>query len=316
MRLPFIDKLKALAMMLVVWGHTMYFCMYHEENASDPVLNIICTFHVPLFFFLSGFVISEAPDIHKFLRKARKFLVPMLVVGFINALLFDGVRDFFLNDGHFGYWYLLMLTVFYLLLVPFRYASSFPFTLALSTAFWLVMYLCIDSSNVVISALNPGGAFAYWPFFIIGYICRKYFLIGGLARRFAPAFIVGKPWFAALLVVVYLTLLVLSFRRIDNLPLAFDFTIALVAIAALMTLFFHFGDSRTFIDRQFLLIGNSTLDIYIYHYFFIRIINLDFLKAQSLPVEIAVTITLTIAIVYCSIAIGRLVAHLSPSSSS
>ena len=124
MRLYYIDKLKALAMLLVVMGHTLYFCTWHETPSNDVVLNIICTFHVPLFFFLSGFVISQLPDVRKFLVKARKFLVPMLIVGFVNALVFDGVRDFFLNGGHFGYWYLLTLTVFYLLLIPFRFMDG------------------------------------------------------------------------------------------------------------------------------------------------------------------------------------------------
>ena len=59
MRLYYIDKMKALAMLLVVMGHTIYFCIWHEASFSDAVLNIICTFHVPLFFFLSGFVIKQ-----------------------------------------------------------------------------------------------------------------------------------------------------------------------------------------------------------------------------------------------------------------
>ena len=302
----YIDKLKALAMLLVVWGHTMYFCMYHEQaDNSDPVLSIICTFHVPLFFFLSGFVISHPPGITKFLRKARKFLVPMLVVGFVNALLFGGMREFFLDSGHFGYWYLLTLTIFYLLLVPFKHTDNkknnvklFLADSGMAIAFWLVMYFSTDSPSAIISALNPWGAFAYWPFFFIGYICRKYSLTD---------YIIGKPWLTVFLLVAYLILLVSSFSHIDSLPLALELTIALTAIAALVALFFHFGDSRTFIDRLLLLIGNSTLNIYIYHYFFIRIINLEFLKTQSLPIEMAVTITLTIIIACGLISVSKLI---------
>ena len=305
-RLLYIDKLKALAMLLVVWGHTMYFCMYHEQsNINDPVLNIICTFHVPLFFFLSGFVISSPPDIRKFLGKARKFLVPMLLVGFVNALLFHGVRDFFLNGGHFGYWYLLTLTIFYLLLMPFRahwfssgsLVGAFLVDSVMAVALWLVLFISVDTSNVVIAALNPWGAFAYWPFFIIGFLLRKYDLI---------SYIVCKKWLAILLVLAYLTLLIVSFRSIDSLPLILDFSIALTAIAALVALFSLFSHSNTFVDRQMLLIGNSTLDIYIYHYFFIRLIDLEFLKSQNILVCLVVTIALTIAITYCSMAVGRI----------
>ena len=309
-RLIYIDKLKALAMLLVVWGHTMYFCMYHEQtNSSDPILTIICTFHVPLFFFLSGFVISTPPDIRKFLIKARKFLVPMIIVGFVNALLFKGVRDFFLNGGHFGYWYLLTLTLFYLMLIPFRVTKDnlnptpnrvvwFLADSAIAIVFWLGMYFFIDTSNVVIAALNPWGAFSYWPFFIIGFFLRKYNLIG---------YITGKTWLTMLFVVAYLTLLIATFSNIDSLPLIISFIIALVAIAALLSIFHSFSNSNTFLDRQLLTIGNSTLDIYIYHYFFIRLINLEFLKTQSIFVELIVTVTLAIMIAYSSIAVGRVI---------
>ena len=67
--------------------------------------------------------------------------------------------------------------------------------------------------------------------------------------------------------------------------------------------------SETCVDRFLLLIGNSTLDIYVYHYFFIRFINLDFLCSQFLVVEMTVTAALTIFIAYCSMLVGRLVRH-------
>ena len=304
-RLPYIDKLKALAMLLVVWGHTMYFCMYHEqEGINDPVLSIICTFHVPLFFFLSGFIISHSPDIRKFLHKARKFLMPMLIVGFVNALLFGGVRDFFLNGGHFGYWYLLTLTIFYLMLVPFQTTEgrkdfkSFVIDGAIAVGLWAILVYSMKPVHVIITALNPWAIFAYWPFFILGYLCRKYSLI---------RFITGKRWLSFVLTLVYIALLVASFSHIRSLPIILDFFIALVAIAALVAIFHSFSNSSTFLDRQLLLIGNSTLDIYIYQYFLIRLIDLECLKSQSLIVEIAITATLTVAIAYASMAMGKII---------
>lgn len=300
-RLLYIDKLKALAMILVVWGHTMYFCIYHEhtETIFDPLLSIICTFHVPLFFFLSGVVISTPPDFRKFLGKSRRFLVPMLVVGFINALLIGLVADFFLNDGHNGYWYLLTLTLFYLLLLPFRYkerlTTSKTLDILLALAIWVAAYFSTGIDSVIISALNPWAVFAYWPFFMIGFFCRKYSLL---------PYITGKTWLTVLLLLAYLLLLIISFPQIKHLPLIIDFTSAVLAIAALVALFYHFSDSQTFIDRQLLLIGGNTLQIYIYHYFFIRFIDLSFLIHHSLLIEIVVTSLLTILIVYGSITIS------------
>lgn len=305
MRIPYVDKLKALAMLLVVWGHTMYFCIYHEERSNDPILNIICTFHVPLFFFLSGFVVSKAPDVHKFLRKAYKFMMPMLVVGFINALLFDGVRDFFLNGGHFGYWYLLTLTIFYLLLMPFQLTNgkkdfrAFIKDVVMAVAIWGAIIVLMHYFDDALSPLNLWGAFSFWPFFVIGYLFRKYY---SLTIR-----LIDRPIKAVVLSLSYIILLVFSYPNIDHLPLLLDFAIALVAIAALFALFRIFSESNTFVDRQMLLIGNSTLDIYIYHYFFIRCINLQGIIGQSLFVEFIVTSFLALAILYASLFLGKLV---------
>jgi fucose 4-O-acetylase-like acetyltransferase len=322
-RLPYIDKLKALAMLLVIMGHTFYFCMYHEGDFRNPIFSIICTFHVPLFFFLSGFVINRAPDLHKFFRKARRFLMPMLVVGLINAVLIGRIKDFFLNGGHNGYWYLLTLTIFYMLLIPFqltnktsdkaalptnrRLAVAFLTDCALAVMIWGIIILVRKLPENYLQPFNTWAAFAYWPFFIIGFIFRKYALTD---------IITSKPWISfSLLLAVYVLLVVTFFKNIDHLPVILDFIIALSAITALIALFYTFNNSTTFMDRQLLLIGNSTLDIYIYHYFFIRFINLEGLEQYGIVVELTVTATLTILIAYGSLAIGKAVRRLLPSAS-
>ena len=322
-RLPYIDKLKALAMLLVIMGHTFYFCMYHESDFRNPIFSIICTFHVPLFFFLSGFVINRAPDLHKFLRKARRFLMPMLVVGLINAVLIGRIRDFFINGGHNGYWYLLTLTIFYMLLIPFqltnktsdkaalptnrRLAVAFLTDCALAVMIWGIIILVRKLPENYLQPFNTWAAYAYWPFFIIGFIFRKYALTD---------IITSKPWISfSLLLAVYVLLVITFFKNIDHLPVILDFIIALSAITALIALFYTFNNSTTFMDRQLLLIGNSTLDIYIYHYFFIRFINLEGLEQYGIVVELTVTAILTILIAYGSLAIGKAVRRLLPSAS-
>ena len=278
--------------------------MYHEQSVDDELFSIICTFHVPLFFFVSGIVLSLPPGIEKLLRKCRRLLVPMLVVGFANALLIGRVRDFFITGGHNGYWYLLTLALFYIFLLPFNLTKErkgiAPFFVdaVMAVGIWFLLFFSMRLPYTIADAFNPGGAFAFWPYFIIGFICRKYSL---------TRFITGRAWLAIVLTVAYVVLVVLSFNQIDSLPLMVELTIGLTAIAALMAVFHHFNDRSAFFHHQLILIGRSTLDIYIYHYFFIRFINLDFLKAQSLPVELITTATLTIAIVYASMGIGIIV---------
>ena len=295
MRLPYIDKLKALAMLLVVMGHTIYFSIWNENVHDDAVLNIICTFHVPLFFFLSGFVIRQPAIGVKLLNKVRRFMVPMLVVGFINALLIGKVKDFFLTSGHNGYWYLLTLTCFYLLLSAFLFnrfrklIPSFLTDIVIAVIFWLLLSKIFTLFDPQCEPLNLGGAFAYWPYFIAGHLCRKY----GVEK-----FITGKLWITVILLLSYLTFVVVCYNRLGNMSVFMEYAVAFVAITALLALFHHFDNSSTFFDRQLILIGNNTLHIYVFHYFFIRFINLSFLQTASTAIELLVVIPLTLAISY------------------
>ena len=291
-------------MLMVVMGHTIYFCIYHEELPNDHIFNIICTFHVPLFFFLSGFVITIPPSIKKFLMKARKFLVPMLVVGFINALLINKIKLFFLNGGHNGYWYLLTLTLFYMVLIPFQFNKSenkyksFIIDIIIALSVWILFYLSMRLSNIVIIALNPWGAYSFWPFFIIGFLCRKYNFTDYLIKSLK---------LTSIFTISYLLLVIIFFYQLNHLPVYLDFIIALVAITSFVGLFSKFENSNTWIDKQLIMIGNHTLGIYIYHYFLIRFINIEFLKTQHIITELFCITILTLFIVYISISIDILI---------
>ena len=293
-------------MFMVVMGHTIYFCMYHETTFHDDIFNLICTFHVPLFFFLSGFVINTPPNIAKFITKACRFLTPMLIIGTINALLIYRLKDFFLNGGHNGYWYLLTLTIFYMMMMIFNINKSnnkyksFVFDIIIAFCIWLIFYFLLHIPNIIIDALNPWGAYAFWPFFIIGYFCRKYKIIDYFTKSIIPTI---------LCIVTYLIIVFILFDQLKHLSVYMDFCIALVAIAALIGIVIKFEQSNSWLDRQLLFIGTHTLDIYIYHYFFIRFINLDFLITKNTFIELFIITLLTIAIVYGSLALRFIIYH-------
>ena len=60
-RIQYIDRLKGLAILLVVIGHLMAFCTHGERN---PIYEVICSFHMPLFMFLSGLVLTYTPPLY------------------------------------------------------------------------------------------------------------------------------------------------------------------------------------------------------------------------------------------------------------
>src|ERR1035437_8554233 len=80
-----LDIAKGLGILLVIWGH-----------AVCPVKAYFYTFHVPLFFLLSGFVFNESYSLKAtFYKKIKSLLIPffffliLLRLGFIIIHLID-----------------------------------------------------------------------------------------------------------------------------------------------------------------------------------------------------------------------------------
>ncbi len=72
-----VDIAKGIGIILVVWGHTR----------PCPVVNEICMFHMPLFFFLAGcFLKSESLKVVLY-KRTRTLLVPLLFFYLVSLLV-------------------------------------------------------------------------------------------------------------------------------------------------------------------------------------------------------------------------------------
>lgn len=99
------DAIKALAIILVVWGHAIqYFHGHGYDYWSDPVFKAIYGFHMPIFAWVSGYLFSRSIRRHKprdlILRKARSLLLPCITWGIVMgcaSLLYDIVSGFMPN---------------------------------------------------------------------------------------------------------------------------------------------------------------------------------------------------------------------------
>ena len=111
-RIDYIDALKGFAILLMVMGHSLswqfadYPILFTDANPSVDFIkatvihDFIYSFHMPLFFMLSGYFMHIKRGIWgTILNKSRRLLVPYVATGFILFLL----------RGYFGYWFLLSL---------------------------------------------------------------------------------------------------------------------------------------------------------------------------------------------------------------
>lgn len=88
-RLNFIDELKGFAILCVVIGHVMLFCL--KSSDTSLCYHIITSFHMPLFAFLSGLMFKSKVGFKatatKFGMQTVKLLIPFMTVGMAYTYL-------------------------------------------------------------------------------------------------------------------------------------------------------------------------------------------------------------------------------------
>ena len=185
-RLFYIDQLKGFAILLVVVGHVLEFCLYPGKSSFSH--DVIYSFHMPLFAFLSGLVFTSLSDYKKagkkLFKQSYRLLVPFLTMGIIYAYTIRKGEGFLLQPYKLGLWYLLFLwqcyiitniyNVFLLPLVKERRILN-----VITDVLWLIiiwgilkfiMNLCQPDVNNFIGSVHLS---KLYPFFFIGCILNK-----------------------------------------------------------------------------------------------------------------------------------------------
>ena len=181
-RLLHIDIARGIAIILVIIGHSI-------TDNYNIVNRTILSFHMPLFFVISGLLYSAKPEISKneqIRKKAYSLLVPQITLGSI-ALLYDiafayytGANLSSLNiiDCFTRWWFLLVQFEVQLILIIFpsllgKNTSAF-FTCILSLLFAALFQLVPGKFNNLILYISviPMAMF----FFSLGHLSKYIFL--------------------------------------------------------------------------------------------------------------------------------------------
>lgn len=112
-RIVSIDALKGFTILCVVLGHAIQFSLTNPFESH--LQNYIYSFHVPLFIFLSDFVMCKSDfSLRQLKKRMYQLLVPFFFVAIITALITKG--SFELSDWYNiietpdeGLWFLLVL---------------------------------------------------------------------------------------------------------------------------------------------------------------------------------------------------------------
>lgn len=185
-----IDIIKGLAILLIVFGHSI--CEF-PINLHSMLPNVLPTclaeFNLHLFFIVSGFLFSFNDDWTTFLtKKLSRLIIPYIVFGIVSTTL----RILFSSFTHSGaptliealfrilsgrtYWFLYVL---FFILITCRLTNflrlKHEYALAVLTGIFILSYIVLRQTN-----LCPTNAFMryifFLPFFSLGYFLKKRYL--------------------------------------------------------------------------------------------------------------------------------------------
>lgn len=80
-RIEYIDALKGLAIFFVLWGHSLQYLKNEADFFHNPIFEFIYSFHMPLFFMISGFFFNSSLKLNfkEFIyKKTIQLLLPCI----------------------------------------------------------------------------------------------------------------------------------------------------------------------------------------------------------------------------------------------
>ncbi len=191
----YLDVLKGVTIFLVVVGHAFHFGFSYYDS---PLLYVLRSIDMPIFLLLSGMLASGSLDYtlggvkDYWLKKTRQLLLPLSILPFIYAILYNiDIKHLVFDRMHGGYWFTLCLFEMFVLLYGVRYIdkvfnkSKSIYVEVLLLLISLAFVLLIDepwrlAHRISWEALSWGKTNYLYYYFIFGYILGKYPHVEGL----------------------------------------------------------------------------------------------------------------------------------------
>ncbi|WP_348717374.1 acyltransferase [uncultured Alistipes sp.] len=287
-RQGWIDAMRGFAIFLVVVGHIEMFML--EPVEESVLVRIIYLFHIPLFFFISGYLsMNKAdkmswPEFGKSLLNSFRRLVLPAMIFFV---LLNWIDPYYatlsslpdkLYSGFFGgYWFTLVL--FYILVVISVIRSLFRVGSPWFAIIVFAVLLLSLTSPLILSKLNIGLEHRCLKLLCVRMFIDnlQFYMFGVLCRRYNLRFdrILKRAGWA--IISLFIIAVIVKMKIDSNTPLyvrvLFSFHSAVVKYLGILSCVVFFAAYRDYFQQRnklssFLVsCGKRSLDIYFIHYF-------------------------------------------------
>ena len=333
-RLEYVDAMRGITMILVVYSHIlMYYGYEHDFSQLYSYNSFIGLFRMPLFFFVSGFVLYKASQLWDFRNSltfiAKKFkvqIISTIIFLFLYTMILDmSFIDSILIGGKEGYWFTITLFFFYILYILTKQITHFAKNETTENIIMIILALCIRvicSSDISKQIGIPDNIynlfcvdkFNYYIYFIFGVITKKYFHI------FKQ--LINKDYLISIIIVTFILTGIFFKKYILLIPnpiiALFMIITGITGIVTVFSFFYKYQDSftkETKVGRVLQYIGKRTLDIYLLHYFFLprnlQMVGEWFTENINPTLEFFVSLTLAAMVIALCLVVSNII-RISP----
>ncbi len=319
-RISYIDALRGLTMILVVYSHIQV--IGYHAIIKNSFNSFFLLFRMPLFFFISGWVLYKSSRIWDY-KTTKTFLMNKFQVQILSTLIFFLIfvhlqnLDFIKAIGTFkaGYWFTYTLFFYFIFYVFSNIISSFfsrkfedciiiSFALLILIIFYITL-VDTDEKHAQIYGIIGIPQWRYYVFFVFGTLIKKYY----------DSFIVITSNSNKMATIIILFSLLYLFGGNISLPhfgTIRIFLLGFLGITILLTTFRlsdEYFDTNHFIAKSMKYIGRHTLDIYLLHYFFLpsnlTMFGTYFQSTSNPVIELFVSLTIAILVITVCLAVSK-----------
>ena len=267
-RLPYVDILKGIAIVLVVVGHVFGFFVPYHDGMGSVVHRVIYSFHMPLFMALAGYVarlVFCGSLWAELLKKGRTLMLPWVCMSTAYVLLQYGTEDssvLLSMEARKGYWFLVTLFAIHCVVIIINVVMN-----------WMTE---VTELKVVVAYVAVMGAMFYVvPKYVHdASLCNLhrmmlYFLFGWALRNVYVFTVSMKNDLVVFIALFVYLLLIVAPVQIGVAGYVKGMTAIFFIVAMGMRLYENEIDAKgTVAGRMMTYLGRKSLAIYVLHYFF------------------------------------------------
>lgn len=312
-RLAYLDALRGLAIFLVVYCHVASISLGIPEGIGSTN-DTVSLLHLPLFFFLSGFLMFREDRFQKLkpswkylVRKAGELVIPALFFVTLFALwMHRSAESILFSQFKGGYWFTFFLFLFILLYALFSLALK-RFDARIRATVIMILGVCVGFAPTITDIVFP--QWTETPLSqLLAYQNFKYFLFYAFGAWIRSRFEAFTSWAEGrngklVLVAVPIFSFVLLHFRIPHVHFLVEWILSISSVLLLTNVFYGLDDmiGKCKAGRAIAFIGRRSLDIYFLHFFFLpqlHSLGAFFSEGGRIVLEFS-TISVLVLIIIC-----------------